>query len=358
MNSAWAPPVVCAQIRRSGAVACALPVGGAGLAAGRAGGSSRAEGRARPGPARALPGGLVRGRAPGITLSVAVPAWVACWFQSGWMVWYGRAHAQAARLWLAARPGCRWRRAQAVGAGRCRRAARARSRVTATAAAAAAAATASGWRMPACAHGSPDAASRYRSARVIATSAGTVKHPSSHVIQLSARCPAKWLPLAFPVLPGGTRGPARTRPAPGPAAARCRRLRAATSRARRGSCHARGIARQGRVPAPRAPGTPPRAGAATSGASAGRSRDTYDRNVFAAPGGGRPRHNSSTSRPDRTTRPASTASNASTARCRGPPSPTSRPALTACTGPKNRNSNTDERHRAIGPGSESVDHPE
>ncbi len=73
---------------------------------------------------------------------------------------------------------------------------------------------------------------------------------------------------------------------------------------------------------------PPRATRSTSGPSSVRSRDTYDRNVFAAPGGGQPRHTSSTSRPAGTTRPASSSSNASTARCFGPPSATSRPALT------------------------------
>ena len=66
----------------------------------------------------------------------------------------------------------------------------------------------------------------------------------------------------------------------------------------------------------RAPSTypPPRAASAASGLSSARNRDTYDRSVLAAPGGGLPRQTSSTSRPAGATRPASSTSNASTAR--------------------------------------------
>ena len=49
-----------------------------------------------------------------------------------------------------------------------------------------------------------------------------------------------------------------------------------------------------------------------------RKRDTYERSVFTAPGGGRPCQSSSTNRSDGTTWPASSSSSASTERCFGP----------------------------------------
>jgi hypothetical protein len=85
---------------------------------------------------------------------------------------------------------------------------------------------------------------------------------------------------------------------------------------------------------------PPRATSAASGPVSARNRDTCERSVPAAPGGGKPAHSSSASRSAGTTRSPATSSNASTARRLGPPSASSRPSRTACTGPRTRNSST------------------
>ena len=123
-------------------------------------------------------------------------------------------------------------------------------------------------RIRACTARRPAAAATRRAlrqdrVRLFQVAAGTaIARAGGASRRAAAGRPGRWparVP-ASPVPPGGTRGPASTRPAPGPAAAQSHRLATVTSPARHGSCHARGTRPPGLVPArpvKERPGVPP-----------------------------------------------------------------------------------------------------